>query len=170
MELVEIDRVDEGHEDAVRALLAACDEEFVPPLSARHSTRQANLDGSEFHDGVDAYFDEMRRQPIILAVAGSELLGFLSYIPGYELPFLDGPSSYVSTVCVAPAHRRRGVASALYGLLEERVAPGTVSLRTWSTNVAQITALERRGYACVRRIADDRGAGIDTVYFAKRLG
>lgn len=44
MELVGIDWVDEGHEDAVRALLAACDDEFVPPLSARHSARQADLD------------------------------------------------------------------------------------------------------------------------------
>lgn len=170
MELVELAHVDEGHEVAVRDLLFACADEFVPPLSARHSTRQTELSGSERHDGADAYFAEMREQPIILAVDGTALLGFLSYVPGVELAFLDGPSSYVSTVCVGHGHRRRGVASALYDRIERLAAPGVVSLRTWSTNEAQLGALRKRGYVCVRRISDDRGPGVDTVYYAKRVG
>ena len=64
----------------------------------------------------------------------------------------------------------RGVAKALYQRMEELARPGIVSLRTWSTNHAQIAVLKRRGYDCVRRIADDRGEGIDTIYFAKSLG
>ena len=95
--------------------------------------------------------------------------GFLSYIPGFVLDFLPGQSYYVSTICVNRAHRRRGIASLLYDRVEQIARPGIVSLRTWSTNAAQIGALGRRGYVCVKRIVDDRGKGIDTVYFAKSL-
>ncbi len=168
MELLDLECVDGAWTERVYALLAACGDEFVPPLSARHSTSQADLDGTERHDGVGAYFAEMRSQPIVLAVEGDELLGFLSYRPDFELDFLAEKSVYVTTVCVASAHRRRGIASALYGHVEERVAPQTVSLRTWSTNTPQIGALRKRGYECARTIENDRGPGVDTVYFIKR--
>ncbi len=170
MDLVELERVDDECSGLVRALLADCGDEFVPPLSSRHSTSQSELGPDQPRgDGVDAYFEEMRRQPIILALEGSELVGFLSYIPGFVLDFLPGQSYYVSTICVNRAHRRRGIASLLYDRVEQIARPGIVSLRTWSTNAAQIGALGRRGYVCVKRIVDDRGKGIDTVYFAKSL-
>ena len=168
MRLLDLERVDGPWAEPVWRLLSACGDEFVPPLSARHSTSQADLDGTERHDGVGAYFAEMRSQPIVLAVEGDELLGFLSYRPDFELDFLAEKSVYVTTVCVASAYRRRGIASALYGHVEERVAPQTVSLRTWSTNTPQIGALRKRGYECARTIENDRGPGVDTVYFIKR--
>ena len=168
MRLLDLDRVDGPWAEPVWRLLSACGDEFVPPLSARHSTSQADLDGTERHDGVGAYFAEMRSQPIVLAVEGDELLGFLSYRHDFELDFLAEKSVYVTTVCVASAYRRRGIASALYGHVEERVAPQTVSLRTWSTNTPQIGALRKRGYECARTIENDRGPGVDTVYFIKR--
>lgn len=171
MDLLELERLDGVHAESVRALLADCGDEFVPPLSTRHSTSQSNLGPNQPQgDGVSAYFEEMRRQPIILALEGSTLVGFLSYIPGFSLDFLPGPSCYVSTICVSRAHRCRGIASALYQRMEELARPGIVSLRTWSTNHVQIAVLKRRGYDCVKSIADDRGEGIDTVYFAKSLG
>ena len=168
VDLVDLPYIDAEHESAVRELLFACADEFVPPLSARHSTSQTDLDSDEHHSGAQAYFDEMREQPIVLALSDGELLGFLSYRPDFELDFLGEKSVYVTTVCVEAAHRRFGVASRLYGHIEDLVAPDTISLRTWSTNVAQIGALQKRGYECVRTLVDDRGPGVDTVYFVKR--
>lgn len=170
MDFIELERVDDEHAELVRTLLADCGDEFVPPLSSRYSTRQSELGPNQPHgDGVSAYFEEMRRQPIILAQEGHELTGFLSYIPGFVLDFLPDRSCYVSTICVDRKRRHRGIASSLYERVERIARPGIVSLRTWSTNEAQIAVLERRGYVCARRIADDRGRGIDTVYFAKSL-
>lgn len=168
MRLLDLERVDGPWAEPVWRLLSACADEFVPPLSARHSTSQTDLGSEERHEGPTAYFEEMRSQPIVLAVEGEELLGFLSYRPNFELDFLGERSVYVTTVCVSAAHRRRGIASALYGHIEERVAPQTVSLRTWSTNAPQIGALRKRGYECARTIENDRGPGVDTVYFIKR--
>lgn len=170
MDLVDLPRIDDAHMDAVRALLFACEGEFVPPLSERHSTSQTDLDSGERHSGPQAYFDEMSAQPIVLALRDTELLGFLSYRPDFVLDFLPGASCYVTTVCVDAAHRREGVATALYAHVEALVRPQGVSLRTWSTNVAQIGALRKRGYECVRTLPDDRGPGVDTVYFLKRNG
>ena len=43
-------------------------------------------------------------------------------------------------------------------------------IRTWSTNGVQRSLLERSGYRMVRCLADDRGPGIDTLYYLKELG
>ena len=44
-----------------------------------------------------------------------------------------------------------------------------VTTRTWSTNASQMHSFRKRGYAICERIADDRGKGIDTVYFVKKI-
>lgn len=170
MELVNRAFVGDDIREAVGELLSACADEFVPPLSQRYSTSQADLGSVQGSPFPDAYFNVMRDQSIICAFEGEVLAGFLSYVEGYELACLGGPSTYVTTLCVAAGLRRRGVASALYRHLESVVGTGVVSLRTWSTNVAQTEALRRLGYRCVGRVVDDRGPGIDTMYFAKRVG
>jgi RimJ/RimL family protein N-acetyltransferase len=40
--------------------------------------------------------------------------------------------------------------------------------RTWSTNAAHIAILGKFGFSQIARIENDRGEGIDTVYFAKK--
>lgn len=170
MRLVDFTCVECSIEHQVGELLSACADEFVPPLSQRYSTSQDDLGSAPGGSFPDAYFNVMRDQSIICAFEGEVLAGFLSYVEGYELACLGHPSTYVTTLCVAAAQRRRGVASALYRHLERVVGAGVVSLRTWSTNVAQTEALRRLGYRCVGRVVDDRGPGIDTVYFAKRVG
>ena len=155
--------------EAVHALLVEVDEEFVPPLSARTSTHQSSLSGCEGAgpSGVSAYFGELLAQPCLLAEEEGRLCGFLSYIERYELPWLDVPCVYITTVASAPAHRGEGVASALYSMIEKRAGTRPVLLRTWSTNAAQISLLEKRGYMLVRRERNGRGRGIDTLYFMK---
>ena len=59
-----------------------------------------------------------------------------------------------------------------FALPEKDIAakfPGSrITLRTWSTNGAQEHILDKLGYGLVRRLKDDRGEGIDTVYFVKK--
>ena len=60
----------------------------------------------------------------------------------------------------------------MYAEAEKDIAakfPGSrITLRTWSTNGAQEHILDKLGYSLVRRLKDDRGEGIDTVYFVKK--
>ena len=183
--LEDFESVDDEHSQMVIDLLTACDDEFVPPLSSRHSTTQRELESviantagitTVIVGAVIEYFDDMRRHPIVLAVDegddGERLVGFVSYIRDYRLDFIDEPVTYVSTICVDKRRRKHGTASRLYERLEDIVhsqGGGVIALRTWSTNAAHCRLLDKLGYGRVKRIPDDRMPHVDTLYFAKRV-
>ena len=81
-------------------------------------------------------------------------------------------SCYLTTLCVWPDYRGQGISEVMYAEAEKDIAakfPGSrITLRTWSTNGAQEHILDKLGYSLVRRLKDDRGEGIDTVYFVKK--
>lgn len=52
--------------------------------------------------------------------------------------------------------------------ISSKISGSRITLRTWSTNGAQEHILDKLGYSLVRRLKDDRGEGIDTVYFVKK--
>ena len=159
----------------VYRLLEECGDEFVPPLSQRVSTRQSDLvsPSSQASEGVKSYFEEMVQQRFLLARSSGDgqLLAFLSYIPSYQLPccILDKMSSYVSTICTTHTARGMGIARALYMALESFSESDVISLRTWSTNTAQMHLLGSLGYREIHKIPNDRGHGIDTLYYMKEV-
>jgi len=170
LELVFEDALGECHAAEVRRLLESCGDEFVPPLSTRTSTHQTDLHGLEGQDTQPGgYFSELGRQPFVLALSEGRVVAFLSYIVGYPIECGGGCllTTYVTTICADPEYRHRGIATALYRFLERRSSSGYLSVRTWSTNVAQMTLLRSLGYQELVRIHDDRGRGIDTVYYLK---
>jgi ribosomal protein S18 acetylase RimI-like enzyme len=161
--------VPRDREDALRVLLTAADDEFVPPLSSRTSTVQQRLGPAQQRAaGIGAYLTALLEQDLLVAEDGGELLGFLSYRPGHvvSVPGHDplGPMAYVTTIVVAAAARGRGAGRALYrGLLAE-AAGGAVATRTWSRNDAHLALLASLGFVEAIRLPDDRGPGLDTVY------
>lgn len=161
------------YEDAIWNLLELADEEFVPPLSARTGTRQRNgLDDGSGED-LTTYFEACLDHEFIVAKKDDVVIGFLSFHDGYEIEELNGyvPSNYVSTVIVHPDHRRKGYARRLYEHLFDALPSAYrqpyVTTRTWGTNDSHIALLEDFGFDCLERIYDDRGPGIDTVYFGR---
>ena len=70
-------------------------------------------------------------------------------------------------IAVDPAWRRRGIARSFYDLLMSLFPEQTllISTRTWSTNNSHISLLEKMGFTGPLRIENDRGPGIDTVYY-----
>lgn len=163
--------------DGVRRLLVASDDEFVPPLSAREGTTQRDgladaSDADSVDRSIDAYHSQCVSQHLIVCHDGGDLRGFMSFRDGYRTPELDGfqPSNYVSTIVVAPEHRRRGVAREMYerilSELPSKIQSPYVTTRTWSTNRSHLSLLEELGFENVATLPDDRGDGIDTVYYA----
>ena len=63
----------------IMELLSLCDQEFIPPLSARSSTIQSNLgpQGGK-REGPVAYFENIQHQPAFLAVDDGRVVGFMS--------------------------------------------------------------------------------------------
>lgn len=160
--------------EEVHALLVATSDEFVPPLTTRASPVQAGFsagDGDAPLTGVDAYLNALTQQTLLRATdTDGRVAGVLSFRHAYRntaVPHLP-PANYITTLTVAPDMRRRGVAAALYdavlhGLPPALQSPATMT-RTWTSNTGHLRLLEHLGFELVRRIENDRGAGIDTVF------
>lgn len=80
--------IDEVASNGVLELLHECDDDFLPCLSSRRSTRQSDLsmndvtDDNNDTDGVLAYFTEMGHQPTFVAYDDDgSVTGFLTYVP-----------------------------------------------------------------------------------------
>ena len=158
-------------EAALFRLLSDADDEFLPPLSARSSTTQsALLSGEKSVDGVSAYFTQMKQQHIFAATENDRLLGFVSFKENYTNDIIKSehlPNIYLSTLVVSPAARGQGLTRRMYEKLFELFSDRAVLTRTWSTNNAHIRILDRFGFKTLCTLENDRGAGIDTVYFIK---
>ena len=171
-----------GYCEAVWRILIDCDDDFLPPLSARSGTYErgdASLSDIP-HDscaaeGPRAYFEDLEDQGLLVALLDSRVIGFLSFIPGFERPELAScsPSIYMTTGCVTGEYRGRGIMALLVSCLIDEICPGTeyrfLTTRTWLINTASINHLESLGFSVVRTVRDDRGKGIDTLYYAREV-
>ena len=102
------------------------------------------------------------------------VLGMMSVARDKPLPQLGlTATAYLSTLIVAQAARGRGLArqlyAALFALARSWSEAPIVATRTWSTNDAHLPLIAALGFEEARRLAEDRGPGVDTVYFLKRL-
>ena len=164
MELLRFDSMPEAYEDQIRSLLWACDKDFYPPLSQRGSTTEQNLrTGEKDLSGPELYFRSLKGQAWLLAVSEGRLLGFMSYIPEKTV---DGISCvYFSTLIVDPEARHQGIARLIYRTLIEDHHGKTIILRTWSTNRGHLILLGELGFRAYKTLPNDRGEGVDTIYF-----
>lgn len=160
------------HAPAIRNLLERTDHEFHPPLSHRDGPTQTSDLTPGAAGSLDEYLQDLLGQPVLLVVEGSNLVGLLAFKPGYETSELAGytPATYVSTLVVDPDSRRQGLARRLYHALFEGVPADTldafVTTRTWSENEGHLALLDELGFERITTLPDDRGDGIDTVYYA----
>lgn len=146
------------------------DREFVPPLSYRSSTTQASLQAGE-SNGITAYFRQVMAQQVLVCLEEGRVMGFVSFREDYQpehYPAAKMPNLYISTLILSPESRGRGLTKALYRYLFcEKYPQHHIYTRTWSQNFAHIKILSHFGFREILRLKDHRGAGVDTVYFAK---
>ena len=112
----------------------------------------------------------MKNQQIMVAVEDEKVTAFISYRKNYscrEIPENLIPNIYISTLVVNPDFRGRNLTRIMYGHLFEEYKDCFVATRTWSTNYAHIKILTGFGFRVLETLKNDRGEGIDTVYFIK---
>ena len=152
-------------------ILSINDKNFVPPLSQRSSTTQSNLQGSAEKADILPYFNKMMEQNILAMFFEGKLFGFVSYINNYVSDVIGAethPNIYLSTLALRPETRGMGATKKAYThLFFERCPACNVYTRTWSTNGPHIHILNGFGFGELKRIPNDRGEGVDTVYFCK---
>lgn len=152
-------------------ILTINDKNFIPPLSQRSSTTQANLNGDAKKADIAPYFNKMMEQNILAMFVDDKLFGFVSYIDNYVSAVVGAethPNIYLSTLALRPETRGMGATKKAYTHLFFDLYPHcNVYTRTWSTNGPHIHILDGFGFGELKRIPNDRGEGIDTVYFYK---
>lgn len=163
----------EQYRDEIIGMIAACDHEFVPPLSQRHGPTQTDFSGAlQTEDNLPAYYEDMRKNNILAAFEGEELLGFIAYKLDMLNQFLTErtlPNLYVAVLLVKPAARGQGLTKKMYRYLFGELHPDRNRYtRTWSTNAAHAKILRDFGMDVVIRLENDRGEGIDTVYYGSK--
>lgn len=164
------------YRDGIREILSLVDEEFVPPLtdSSRAAVTRTEAEGGA--SDLRGYVKRCLTRPLVGALVDDTLVGLLSFehiadafpVASYT------PTNHVEIIAVRPTHRGHGLAAAMYRhILHELptdVARPNVSTKTWDSNVAHIAVLDRLGFDLVAREVNDRGPGIDTVYYARAAG
>lgn len=153
-------------------IVVEADKDFIPSLSSRESTTDVNLsvdDSTQCAKPV-SYFNELKKQNFILALCENKVVGFISYISDITLDVEDyNPAEYLSTIVVMKSYRKSGVASGLYKTFLKVCQGKNAVTRTWSTNISHMNLLNKLGFVEIKRIENDRGAGIDTVYMGRKL-
>lgn len=162
-------------ESAIRRLLSAADDAFVPPLTDKRRATISRAGAGCSPTSIDAYVDDCLGRPLLGAFDEGQLVGFAS-LESYtdSEPLADyTPTTHVSVLVVDADYRGRGIATQLYKqLLDELpvdLPQSAISTKTWHTNRAHIAILDSLGFDCVHRVEDDRSPGVDTVYYARRL-
>ena len=156
--------------DDVYKMLEAAENEFVPPLSSRSSSTQQDFSTRAKNNSIAQYFQQLKNQRFAVAFEDGALIAFVSYKENYsctEIPQKELPNIYMSTLIVSPNARGKGVTKALYGRLFSEYENVNIFTRTWSTNIAHIKILQSYGFEIIQVIKNDRGNGIDTIYFKK---
>jgi len=161
--------------DGVTRLLEHVDEEFVPALTSGARSAVSRAPGEAGATDIQGYVERCLDRPMIGVFDEDRLVGFCSFKRLEDANALSAftPTNHVEIIAVDESHRGRGLATRMYRTLLSDLpsawrAP-SVSTKTWDTNAAHIAVLENLGFEEVARIPDDRGAGVDTLYFARRV-
>ena len=159
----------EQYKEELFKILTQNDTAFVPPLSQRTGTTQTAFGGQVNPSGVADYLNQMLTQQILAVFMEEKPVGFVSYIENRTDNDFPLPNLYISTLVLQPETRGMGITKKLYHHLFNELYPThSIYTRTWSTNIAHIKILQGFGFEELKRIPNDRGNGIDTVYYAKR--
>lgn len=141
-------------------ILCLSNNEFVPPLSSRNSATQQDFTQNIGTDKPIVYFEELLEQKWLVAKIDNHIVGFLSFIE-------EEYGAYISTVIVRKEYRNQDICRILYHELGLIMHGKKLRTRTWSANDAHIHILQSIGFDMVKKIDNDRGMGINTLYFEK---
>ena len=160
------------YKDDIICTLKESDNDFVPPLSMRNSTTQTDLTCSTAlgDQAIFSYGNEMLSQVILGAFEENNLLGFVSFKENYTNDIITSdslPNIYISTLVLKKEARGKRLTQQMYDCLFNNLYKDrSIFTRTWSTNAAHLKILENFNFTLIKTIENDRGVGIDTVYFA----
>ncbi len=163
----------ELYKDRIFDLISAADDDFLPPISQRRVdpvTNRNTFSDVKSDENIRNYASAMAREQILAIFEEGALLGFVSFAENLENDVItEIPNIYIGTAVISPALRGRGTLTRAYDhLFSILFADRSIFTRTWSTNAAHIRVLDKFGFERIKTLQNDRGDGIDTIYFGLR--
>ena len=98
------------------------------------------------------------------------IAGFMAFLSNVTSKEFNIKCNYYTTLCVRKANRQKGIATRLltFRLPEEFRSEITIT-RTWSLNYPMIKSLNGVGFVIKKISTNDRGKGVDTLYYQRRI-
>ncbi len=150
----------------VKRFIELVDNDFYPPLSKR---------GGGIPERVDGDLDTREANFLVARLKESDphdtLKGFVGMV-GCTRNWKSDDSAYINFLATHPNHRNHGISKALCLKLEDVLAKEGIKkiyLCTWSSNPAAMKFYDKLGYCAYSVILNDRGKGIDTIYYKKKI-
>ncbi|WMW21416.1 GNAT family N-acetyltransferase [Methanolobus mangrovi] len=150
----------------VRRFIELVDTDFYPPLSER---------GGGIPERVDAGLDTPKGNFLVARLKerdSSDHTDGIVGMVGYTRNWKSDDSAYINFLATHPQHRNQGISRELCLRLEEFLGEQEIKriyLCTWSSNPAAIKFYEKLGYYAYSVVLDDRGRGINTIYYKKDI-
>jgi ribosomal protein S18 acetylase RimI-like enzyme len=144
-----------GEYDGVLDFFKVIDSYYYPQLSKRCSLR-------EFIDPV------IKEGNIIYIKEKGKIIAMITYFYFNE----KFNSAYIDTISIIKDHRRKGLGKMLIDKCLKDLKSkdiGLVKLRTWSTNEITTRFYPKIGFKVSKVVKNDRGKGIDSIYYEKKL-
>jgi ribosomal-protein-alanine N-acetyltransferase len=146
----------------------------ILPLTAEHLSELLRLNIRCFRNGdnytkytFEYLFNEARTLGYRVVTSGGEMVGFAFVM------VKENNAAHLTTIGVAPEHRRRRIAGSLLAHLEKALAArdvNTIMLEVRVSNTAAHDLYRRWGYSVVQRINRYYNNGEDCFLMMKSLG
>ncbi|MDW7730834.1 MAG: GNAT family N-acetyltransferase [Methanolobus sp.] len=152
--------------DAVFRFIELVDDDFYPPLSKRGEGISERVENSLATPDANYLVAQLRETE-----PSDQLQGFVA-MAGCTRKWQREDGTYINFFATHPSYRKSGIGELLLARLEEeliREGFRKVYLCTWSGNKKAIRFYERLGYRTCSIILNDRGKGINTLNYRKRL-
>ncbi|MBE5997114.1 MAG: hypothetical protein E7240_07165 [Lachnospiraceae bacterium] len=166
----------DSQKEQLFGLLKSREQDFVPPISER-GIKSAD-------ENIEDYFQHLLEMKLVLIEIVIEtdpadgnsspeengtarLAAYLAYEPEHYFPSTGENILYMSSAIVDPAFRGHHFLEEMYESCFEEAGERPVGTRTWSTNGVQLHVLPKLGFQVAERIENDRGPGIDSLYFIR---
>ncbi|WP_292466515.1 GNAT family N-acetyltransferase [Methanolobus sp.] len=150
----------------VKRFIELVDNDFHPPLSEREGGISERIDVGLDTSKANFFVARLKERD-----SSDHIDGIVGMV-GYTMNWKSGDTAYINFLATNPLYRNYGISRNLCLRLEDKLKKQdfkTIYLCTWSSNPAAIYFYEKLGYYAYSVVLDDRGRGINTIYYKKNI-
>ncbi|WP_292486799.1 GNAT family N-acetyltransferase [Methanohalobium sp.] len=147
----------------IHRFMELVNDDFFPPLDKREKRIDERIQQTIFNTNSGYLIAESGTEDTYCFITG--LIGFEKYWKGEN-------DAYINFLAVHPEYRGIGLSSKIEKQLESKLKQDGIlyiNVCTWSTNKSVLKFYEKMDYQINCVLKNDRGNGIDTIYYYKCL-